>query len=342
MKWLVLHFALLGVVFLAGDSSQGQVLFSHTGTTDPVSEGWTLHQGGGTSKGPVHELGVDAWSCDDDATTAGSEVGYIQYPTGQQTAAGNLRGWVLRANVRVVDLDDTPNGSVDIYYRDGWKSWQVHFGSESDGDPIVKAVTGFSGHTALGPEFTLQDAQSTYHLYELRYDPIAGTADLFVDGIEQISNYAGFVYGLPHVYWGAGSSADTGHGNWNLAEFEILPVGVQLQIDIKPGSYPNSINLGSNGVVPVAILSTEDFDACTVDETTVRLAGAFVAIRGKNRYLANVEDVNDDGLPDLVCHVDTEDLDPGTFQDGYAFVTGFTVDGDSIEGFDEITIVPPE
>ena len=31
-------------------------------------------------------------------------------------------------------------------------------------------------------------------------------------------------------------------------------------IDIKPGSFPNSINLKGKGVIPVAILSTTTFD----------------------------------------------------------------------------------
>ncbi len=31
-------------------------------------------------------------------------------------------------------------------------------------------------------------------------------------------------------------------------------------VDIKPGSFPNSVNLNSNGVLPVAILGTADFD----------------------------------------------------------------------------------
>ena len=118
---------------------------------------------------------------------------------------------------------------------------------------------------------------------------------------------------------------------------DILPV----DIDIKPGSYPNSINLGSNGVVPVAILSSETFDATQVDPETVELAGAGVAVRGKgNKYLAHEEDVNEDGLLDLVCQVETENLDPGTFQDGLAKLTGITYDGQEIEGWDEITIVP--
>ncbi|MHC4401047.1 MAG: hypothetical protein ACYTG0_15330 [Planctomycetota bacterium] len=114
-------------------------------------------------------------------------------------------------------------------------------------------------------------------------------------------------------------------------------------IDIKPGSYPNSINLGSNGVVPVAILSSPAFDATTVDPETVELSGAGVAMRGKgNKYLAHEEDVNGDGLTDLVCQVETENLDPGQFQDGYAVLTGLTFLGEEIEGVDEIEIVPPQ
>jgi hypothetical protein len=116
-----------------------------------------------------------------------------------------------------------------------------------------------------------------------------------------------------------------------------------IDIDIKPGSYPNTINLGSNGVVPVAILSSASFDATQVDADTVDLAGAGVAVRGKgNNTLAHEEDVNGDGLMDLVVQVETENLDPGTFQDGGAVLQ--VKDGETVlyEGSDEITIVPPE
>lgn len=117
---------------------------------------------------------------------------------------------------------------------------------------------------------------------------------------------------------------------------------VYVDIDIKPGSYPNSVNLGSHGVIPVAILSSADFDATQVDPTTVALAGAEVAIRGKGKALAHQEDVNGDGLLDLVVKVETESLDPGQFQGGYAELTGETFSGDLIVGSDEINIVPPE
>jgi len=116
---------------------------------------------------------------------------------------------------------------------------------------------------------------------------------------------------------------------------------ILVEIDIKPGSYPNAINLGSRGLIPVAILSSDDFDATNVDPDTVELAGAGVDVRGKsNKYMAHEEDVNGDGLVDLVVQVATENLNPDSFQNGYAVLTGSTYDGQEIEGSDEITIVP--
>jgi hypothetical protein len=50
--------------------------------------------------------------------------------------------------------------------------------------------------------------------------------------------------------------------------------GVQfVNLDIKPQSCPNPFNMGSKGVLPVAILGTEDFDVMTIDPATVRLEG---------------------------------------------------------------------
>jgi hypothetical protein len=123
--------------------------------------------------------------------------------------------------------------------------------------------------------------------------------------------------------------------------FELITVS----IDIKPGTNPNHINLGSYGVLPVAILSSDTFDATQVNPDTVSLAGAGVAMRGKgNKYLAHEEDVNGDGLLDLVVKVETENLNLYESQDGFAILTGST-SGDNpipIQGQDEIVIVPPE
>jgi len=44
----------------------------------------------------------------------------------------------------------------------------------------------------------------------------------------------------------------------------------EVDIDIKPGGDPNSINLRSKRVIPVAILTTDTFDASTVDPLSVK------------------------------------------------------------------------
>lgn len=115
---------------------------------------------------------------------------------------------------------------------------------------------------------------------------------------------------------------------------------IPIAIDIKPGSDPNSINVSSSGVIPVAILSTADFDATTVDRSTVSLAGASVKLVGKSeKELCRYEDVNADGLDDLVCQVYTAQfmVEPG---DTTAILEAYDLDGMKLRGEDSIRIVP--
>jgi hypothetical protein len=109
--------------------------------------------------------------------------------------------------------------------------------------------------------------------------------------------------------------------------------GNSVTIDIKPCSDPNSINLKSKGVVPVAVLTTDVFDATSVDPSTVRFAGA-----SPIRWA--MEDVcPGDGDVDMVFHFKTQGLglDAGAET---ATLTGQTTGGASIEGMDTVNIVP--
>jgi len=116
---------------------------------------------------------------------------------------------------------------------------------------------------------------------------------------------------------------------------------IKVPIDIKPGSDPNSINLSSAGVVPVAILSSPAFNApAMVNPDTLALAGAKVKMVGKSsKLLCHAEDANGDGLQDLVCQFVTAQIliDPG---DSIAVLEGETFDGTPIMGQDSIKIVP--
>jgi hypothetical protein len=123
-----------------------------------------------------------------------------------------------------------------------------------------------------------------------------------------------------------------GNDRGYVSYYDSMPQAVTVEIDIKPGSYPNSINLGSKGVVPVAVLSTDDFDATAIDAKTVVFAGAH-AIGG------NLEDINGDGRLDMVFHFNTQDLMLDSSNVSTAFA-GSTDGGMSINGEDSVNIVP--
>lgn len=71
-------------------------------------------------------------------------------------------------------------------------------------------------------------------------------------------------------------------------------------IDVKPGSATNPVNLQENGVIPVAILTTPDFDASQLNASTVVFAGAFAV-------QSALEDVDHDGDLDMILHFRVQD-----------------------------------
>lgn len=108
-----------------------------------------------------------------------------------------------------------------------------------------------------------------------------------------------------------------------------------VDIDIKPWSDPNSINLQSKGLIPVAILTTDDFDATMVDPSTVAFGPDSASIaHGKS----HIEDVDSDGDLDLVLHFNTQETGIAC-GDIEAVLTGETLDGIPFEGFDSVNIV---
>jgi hypothetical protein len=113
-----------------------------------------------------------------------------------------------------------------------------------------------------------------------------------------------------------------------------------VPVDIKPGSATNPINLRSRGVIPVAILSTDSFDATTVDPASVCFGGAEDASQRDCTEAAHgrghLGDVNGDGRLDLLLHFETQQtgIDPGDTQ---ACLTGTTATTSNVEGCDAIT-----
>jgi hypothetical protein len=108
-----------------------------------------------------------------------------------------------------------------------------------------------------------------------------------------------------------------------------------VALDIKPGSFPNSINPRSHGEIPVAILSTGTFDTTTLDPTNVSFGRTGTEAAPMH---AALEDVNGDGRLDLVLHFDTQATGIRC-GDASAFLAGNTRAGQAIEGSDSIQTV---
>jgi hypothetical protein len=110
-----------------------------------------------------------------------------------------------------------------------------------------------------------------------------------------------------------------------------------VEIDIKPGSFPNAINPNNHGVVPVAILSNEDFDATTVDPTTVRF-GLDETEPVHKGSCGHIYDVDHDGDLDVVFHFKTSET--GIVKgDTSAYLTAYTYTGVPISGSDSVKTV---
>ncbi len=114
---------------------------------------------------------------------------------------------------------------------------------------------------------------------------------------------------------------------------ELIPVDV----DIKPGSCPNPLDVESKGVLPVAVLGTEDFDVATIDPATIILVGVaplrwasedvatpFNGVSNDD-FLDCTED-GPDGWDDLTLKFDTQEVVAalGDVEDGQYLVLELT------------------
>jgi len=114
----------------------------------------------------------------------------------------------------------------------------------------------------------------------------------------------------------------------SISSIKLIPPVVSVDIDIKPGSEPNSINPRSRGVIPVAILTTDTFDASAVSPSMV-LFGATGSEAAPVQ--SALEDVDVDGDIDMILHFKTQETGI-QYGDTSASLTGGTPDGQIIQG----------
>ncbi|MAT73406.1 MAG: hypothetical protein CMJ58_28310 [Planctomycetaceae bacterium] len=126
-----------------------------------------------------------------------------------------------------------------------------------------------------------------------------------------------------------------------------VPLAEAVPVDVKPGADPAPINLKSNGVLPVAVLSTTDFDATAVDAATLKFGDPLLIADGAtpaDPLRWSYEDVNHDGLDDLSLKFSLQDLRAtGVFTSSTTegYLAGQLQDGSHIAGRDAVLVFSP-
>lgn len=259
----------------------------------------------------------------------------------------------------------TSDGNSVIEPGDVWVEY--HFGSSSSAVLTDGATELYWPGVSLSitTDYPLNDQGELDWLHSLFGIEVAlGTlADSwglgFGDGIFELEvGYGSFVNiqddlsFRPNPPWSPPGSPDDPDNQ--MATFEVLEysdydqeeliyfaigvlTGIEVHIDIKPGSDPNCFNVNSHGVIPVAILGSDTFHVTEIDQGSLSFGGLAVRIRGNKGPLCRVDYSDGDEYLDLVCQFeDNSDYwNPGN---GEATLTGTLINGTEFEGTDSICV----
>jgi len=168
-------------------------------------------------------------------------------------------------------------------------------------DHLIFRVTGLA--LGMEPRLRILDEDGTTEI-------VAATINDLVNGEDYLA-LAVPVEGRTELHAEV-SHANSGTGMYQFSAGKpILSDSLKVSVDIRPQSCPNPINTGIKGVLPVAILGTDDLDVTQIDPATVRLSDVaplrwslrdkstpFIPMVGKE----NCEDCNElgpDGYLDL-------------------------------------------
>ena len=149
--------------------------------------------------------------------------------------------------------------------------------------PILESPAMGQIDVALRPAFEwsgLADATN----YELQVAEECDLSNLVIDktGANMLGPVTVYVtpsdlkYGIDYC-WRVRAINSTGNPSpWSdTGIFTTIEELTVVLINIKPGSYPNSLNVKSKGVLPVAILGTAVFDVMTIDPSQTVNTGPF-------------------------------------------------------------------
>jgi hypothetical protein len=223
--------------------------------------------------------------------------------------------------------------------------WEVHIGPMSFGLPegqfVQTLIDPAAGYTRIAPtqfRFVIgNQIDDQNYLFSAQHDFITAhtIASPYFSLVKATTtspmNLTDGLYAQIFLW-----TADNRNSQIDFSEINLTVRGQMpfrpVDIDIKPGTDPNSVNLRANGKIPVAILTTDTFDATQVDWESV-LFGPEGATEVHERI--HIDDVDDDGDMDVVLHFVTQNAGIAC-SDTKATLTGETFSGESFVGTDTI------
>ena len=186
---------------------------------------------------------------------------------------------------------------------------------------------------------TLGVGNKTYSLdttvfrdYVLELYP-GGRFDLWVDG-ELFATGVGSesVHGNKFFFGDATYYENT---NWEIKAMSFSVGLNQVELSINPGSSLSNFYPMSGKNIPLAILTTDTFDAVQLDWETVQFGPAGAT---ESHGSSHVKDVDYDGDPDLVLHFNTREIGL-VCGDSTATLSGETFGGEPITASDVLRTV---
>lgn len=261
-------------------------------------------------------------------------------------AGAGFEGWIAG-----IDADE-PGGSLNIANEPSPSTvifWLATEGLPDDFREIVfdEPITSVTAFYASFPDVTFQAFDASGNLIDEVVGPgnwnqgPGGDPTGLFNLWEPLTVSATAANGIRKVrFVGAQNQA-------GLDDFTFTRAVTIVDLDVQPGSDPNTVNPASRGLLPVAVLTTADFDAADVDPATVTLGDRDgddtpVATRRNGSLMASFEDVDADGDDDLVLHFDVQALvDNGdlTADSEELILRGLSTGGELLRGLDDVRIV---
>ena len=197
-------------------------------------------------------------------------------------------------------IDETPNAGTCPY---------------PSSIPCSDKITFPSTFPDLSESYWLNGKYYTLRIVGFRYSPSDPLATEFISDEQQTSS--ALLYGVL-----------------------TTPPALEVPVDLKPGSCPNPTNIDKKGVITVAVMGTDTFDATQIDPATVKFSGAsplrwsiedagmpYMPFMGKQDAYDCLEYPEDefgyyDGYPDYVFKFDQQEVVAmlGDVQDGDVLV----------------------